>query len=255
MKIFILPHSSHCFWISSFKIHCCSFFCFGIKISSSKLASIFFLGSFSSALVLFLIWSSSTIWVDLWPSNMPPDAAIASDQRTVRMGVWGDGQHATTGRTPPGGGACHARLPPAVQAPLTNRTLLTTSRSLGYSRSVARREGRGQRSEVRVSRQQLEERKKKGSNKDREVQNGYKMEARNEISVSTWAQPQQDLNRSTSHADVEKGPLLTGGLQGDRDTGGTETPGGQRHRGTLTNVSPDRTSSREIRLCPSLRSS
>lgn len=49
------------------------------------------------------------------------------------------------------------RRPATVQAPLTNRTFLTTSRSLGYhSTSIAREEGRGKGGKVRakVSRQE-----------------------------------------------------------------------------------------------------
>ena len=84
------------------------------------------------------------------------------------------------------GGACHA---PAVQAPLTNRTLLTTSRSLGYSASIARErkaeaeeERSGERSANKNQKKNKKtKRKKQGSNKS--VQRGYKMEAKNEISV------------------------------------------------------------------------
>lgn len=50
------------------------------------------------------------------------------------------------------------RRPATVQAPLTNRTFLTTSRSLGYhSKSIAREEGRGKGGKVRakVSKQEL----------------------------------------------------------------------------------------------------
>ena len=57
------------------------------------------------------------------------------------------------------------RRPATVQAPLTNRTFLTTSRSLGYhSKSIARKEGRGKGGKVRakVSKEELEKREKPG---------------------------------------------------------------------------------------------
>ena len=72
------------------------------------------------------------------------------------------------------------RRPATVQAPLTNRTFLTTSRSLGYhSKSIAREEGRGKGGKVRaeVSREELDKEKTKGSNKS--VQKDYEMEAKN----------------------------------------------------------------------------
>lgn len=61
------------------------------------------------------------------------------------------------------------RRPATVQAPLTNRTFLTTSRSLGYhSKSIAREEGRGKGGKVRakVSKQELE----KGKTRDQTSQ-------------------------------------------------------------------------------------
>lgn len=73
------------------------------------------------------------------------------------------------------------RRPATVHGPLTNRTFLTTSRSLGYhSKSIAREEGRGKGGKVRakVSKQELDKRKNQGSNKS--VQKGYEMEAKNE---------------------------------------------------------------------------
>lgn len=72
------------------------------------------------------------------------------------------------------------RRPAIVQTPLTNRTFLTRSRSLGYhSKSIAREEGRGKGGGgAKVSRQELEKGKNQGSNKS--VQNGYEMDAENE---------------------------------------------------------------------------
>lgn len=57
------------------------------------------------------------------------------------------------------------RRPATVQAPLTNRTFLTTSRSLGYhSKSIAREDGRGKGGKVRakVSKQELDKGKTRG---------------------------------------------------------------------------------------------
>lgn len=73
--------------------------------------------------------------------------------------------------------------PPAVQAPLTNRTFLTTSRSRGYrSKSVAREGGRGKGGggEGEVSRQELDNGEKPGL-KTSQCRKGYEMGAENGI--------------------------------------------------------------------------
>lgn len=102
---------------------------------------------------------------------------------TVRGGGGGVETHAKAR----GGGQ-----PATAQAPLTNRTFLTTSRSLGYhSTSIAReggaeakergREGGGK-VRAKVSRQELD---KGGREKNRgqtsQVQKGYEMEAKDDI--------------------------------------------------------------------------
>ncbi|KAK5883208.1 hypothetical protein CesoFtcFv8_019566 [Champsocephalus esox] len=69
-------------------------------------------------------------------------------------------------------------LTPTVQAPLTNRTFLTTSRSLGYpSKSIAQRGSTGGRGQGK-GQQELDQRENQGSNKS--VRKGYKMEAKDE---------------------------------------------------------------------------
>lgn len=94
---------------------------------------------------------------------------------------WGEAESSCATQTPPWGGAdvggvgTHAKVrgggqPATAQAPLTNRTFLTTSRSLGWhSASIAREEGQRQKkggregrkgSGAKVSRQELDKGKK-----------------------------------------------------------------------------------------------
>lgn len=87
---------------------------------------------------------------------------LIQEKGTIQGGVW---LSSCTTQKPPGAVTHATRRPATVQAPLTNRTFLTTSRSLGYhSKSIAREEGRGRGGRGQGKGQQtgIRERKKPG---------------------------------------------------------------------------------------------
>lgn len=150
----------------------------------------------------FISWTSDLKW-RMWI------------QKRDNRRRWGEAESSCATQTPPwegdvGGVRTHAKVwgggqPATAQAPLTNRTFLTTSRSLGWhSASIAREEeqrqkkgGReeGKGSGAKVSRQELDKGKKnkwKKHNTNWGVKQfgcgeGYEMEAKDESLVSTGA--------------------------------------------------------------------